>query len=323
MVNNVMGTMLVNQLGQGHGTGAFREMVANHSSGIASTMIGQTQGVMEESMSSYISNSRAEVHQNITMIDSLRGNNHLQYEHAHHEHVSFSPLTVVSNHLSSFSSSLLNTSSPSTEAHGSLSLNSIGSFSNVSNAGAGGGLQIGGGIVPAAFPDPVGPDIKANLNAFVKKPEAQAKVVISNGVTINREKPVNSEGNAFIAGSKENLNHGYSKCRNTGISEDEDILLKKKKKFVQPGNIASSPVSITHNVPPSSPAPIVIRRDSVAPVGAIDKVQISLKKLDDETLIKLIEKTANAIESSTTKEDKARALAKMNLIKIEAIRRFG
>lgn len=318
MVNNVMSTMLVNQLGQGHGTGAFREMVANHSSGIASTMIGQTQGIMEESMSSYISNSRAEVHQNITMIDSLRGNNHLQYEHT-----SFSPLNVTPNHLSSFSSFLLNTSSPSTEAHGSLSLNSIGSFTNMSNTGAGGGLHVGGGIVPAAFPDPVGPNIKANPNAFTKKVEPSVKPVVSNGVSINREKPVNSEGNAFIAGSKENLNHGYSKSMNTGISEDEDILLKKKKKFVQPGNIASSPVSITHNAPPSSPAPIVIRRDSVAPVGAIDKVQISLKKLDDETLISLIEKTANAIESSTTKEDKARALAKMNLIKIEAIRRFG
>lgn len=321
MVNNVMGTMLINQLGQGHGTGAFREMVANHSSGIASTMIGQTQGIMEESMSSYISNSRAEVHQNITMIDSLRGNNHLQYEYTHYEHASFSPLSVTPNHLSSLSSSLLNTSSPSMEAHGSLSLNSIGSFTNMSNAG--GGLHVGGGIVPAAFPDPVGPNIKANPNAFAKKVEPSVKPVVSNGVSINREKPVNSEGNAFIAGSKENLNHGYSKSMNTGISEDEDILLKKKKKFVQPGNIASSPVSITHNAPPSSLAPIVIRRDSVAPVGAIDKVQISLKKLDDETLIRLIEKTANAIESSTTKEDKARALAKMNLIKIEAIRRFG
>lgn len=84
--------MLVNQLGMGGGTGAFREMVANHTDGVQSTIIGRTQGVMEENVSSYISNSRADVHQNITMLDSIRG-----YGSGHYSGVEISP--IASNSL--------------------------------------------------------------------------------------------------------------------------------------------------------------------------------------------------------------------------------
>lgn len=86
MVNDALSTMLVNQLGMGGGNGAFREMVSNHTDGVQSTIIGRTQGIMEENVSSYISASRNDIHQNITMMDSIRG-----YSDPMHSGIEMSP----------------------------------------------------------------------------------------------------------------------------------------------------------------------------------------------------------------------------------------